>query len=139
MNVKGYRIYDPVKNIVTTSIDVVITEKPKKNEIATIPTGTTDSVGDLKKESEVEFEQSEQSSSSDSEYLDGQDGEDENWQAGSIRDREGRSYIVGEEEEAPSVSDIPESPQIVDREKRRRRGPSRYGIVNMCYYFHSRG
>ncbi|XP_039764476.1 putative uncharacterized protein DDB_G0282129 [Pararge aegeria] len=69
-NVKGYRIYDPVKNKVTTSRDVIIQEKPKPQETVTVSLESTDSVGELVEESVVKLEPLNKSSSSESDYLD---------------------------------------------------------------------
>lgn len=76
-NVMGYRIYDPVRNLVTTSRDVVIIEKKKNQDTVTVCIENTDSVGELMEESVAKLEPLDLSSSGESDYL---DVEDENGQ-----------------------------------------------------------
>lgn len=75
-NVKVYRIYNPVKNQVTTSRDVVILEKKKQEDKVNVCIENTDSVGESMEESVLKSEPSYQTSLSDSEseYLDVGDG-----------------------------------------------------------------
>ncbi|CAH2088806.1 unnamed protein product [Euphydryas editha] len=50
-DIKGYRIYDPVKKQVITSRDVVILEKTEKEKTATVSIERTNSVGESMEES----------------------------------------------------------------------------------------
>lgn len=124
-DVKGYRIYDPVKNRITTSRDVVILEKTKKEETVTVSIENTDSVGESIEESVVTLETRDQSSLSESEHLECDDVD--------MQEEEDRSIQV--EGEGSSTQDIPcdvTQTAYERKEKRQRKKPSRYGYANMC-------
>lgn len=111
-NIKGYRIYDPTKNTVTTSRDVVILEQKTKQDTATVCIENTDSVGELLEESVVKLESTEQSSSSESEYL----------------DVKNQKYS---DDASNRAVNSPEIPTEV-KQKRQRKKPERYGYANIC-------
>lgn len=125
-NVKGYRIYDPVKNKITISRDVIISEKIKQEEIITIPVETTDSVGEIMEESAVKSEPLDQSSSSDSECLVVVDDNLQEEQVMHIPNEEDSSHVDGS-----ASSQVPQT-NFEAKEKRQRRPPERYGFANMC-------
>ncbi|CAK1555486.1 unnamed protein product [Leptosia nina] len=119
-NVKGYRIYDPVKRNVTTSRDVVIMEKLRTTETVTIPVvETTDSVGELLEESAVKTEfLHNQSSSSECDYSESLNN--------SFHKKKEESDKKEKEEEANNVPQTNEEPK-----KQLRKRPERYGFANM--------
>lgn len=136
-NVKGYRIYDPVKNQVTTSRDVIIQEKPKRPDSVTISVENTDSVGELVEESVVKGEPlNDGSGSSDSDYLD----VDENIEPVHSGESQDSVQASMAPQSTDQTSDTPHAgsptPVTVEvaemKQKRERRKPDRYGFANMC-------
>lgn len=126
-NVKGYRIYNPVKNQVSTSRDVIVQEKPKRPETVTVSLESTDSVGDLAEESVVKHEPLNKSSSSESDYLDVEDIEPE--ASGEDLNSIGTTSAPQDTEKASEISTTPVQ-EVPD--KRQRRKPDRYGFANAC-------
>lgn len=130
-NVKGYRIYNPVNNQVSTSRDVVIQEKPKRPETVTVSLESTDSVGELEEESVVKLGPLNDSSSSESDNL---NVEAENIESESCAEdlniRQDSSVL----QDTEKASEIPATPvqEVPVVEKRQRRKPDRYGFANMC-------
>lgn len=132
-NVKGYRIYNPVNNKVTTSRDVIIQEKPQRQETVTVSLESTDSVGELVEESVVKLEPVNKSSSSESDYLDVEDESLESEAYGENLNMEQTSSAPQSTEEAldtPHAGSTTPVPEVT--EKRQRRKPDRYGFANMC-------
>lgn len=130
-NVKGYRIYNPVNNQVSTSRDVVIQEKPKRPDTVTVSLESTDSVGELEEESVVKLGPLNDSSSSESDNL---NVEAENIESESCAEdlniRQDSSVL----QDTEKASEIPATPvqEVPVVEKRQRRKPDRYGFANMC-------
>ncbi|KOB68780.1 Retrovirus-related Pol polyprotein from transposon TNT 1-94 [Operophtera brumata] len=104
--------------------DVVILEKSQKEDTVTISVANTDSVGESMEESVVKLETLDQTSSSDSEYLVGQnndcDKQQEKEDDRGVQDEgessSARTQTIYEEEE---------------KEKTQRNKASRYGFANM--------
>lgn len=132
-NVKGYRIYDPIRNQVFTSRDVVIQEKPMRPDTVTVPIESTDSVGELAEESVVNLEPLNKSSSSESDYLDVEvdtvrtEACEENHNAVQANTTPESTDIASD---LHGGSDIPAPVEEV--QKRARKKPDRYGYANMC-------
>ncbi|CAG9132679.1 unnamed protein product [Plutella xylostella] len=130
-NVKGYRIYNPVNNQVSTSSDVVIQEKPKRPDTVTVSLESTDSVGELEEESVVKLGPLNDSSSSESDNL---NVEAENIESESC----GEDLNIRQDSSVPQdtekASEIPATPvqEVPVVEKQQRRKPDRYGFANMC-------
>ena len=109
-NVKGYRIYDPVKNVITTSRDLVFIEKPRKQETVDVFLENTDSVGESVQESVIKLGHS---SSSESGYPDGEE-------------TEARGESLFEDTLQTETAEM----DAENKEKRVRRKPDRYGVLH---------
>lgn len=143
-NIKGYRVYDPVKNQITTSRDVVILEKKKNEDTVTVCIENTDSVGELTEESVVKLEPINQPNSSDSEseYLEVDDG-DQHEEEGQQQSSEGvphridaLSQLTSENQQLSSENASPRRVDVTERltkkPERLRKKPERYGFANTC-------
>lgn len=128
-NVKGYRIYNPVKNQVYTSRDIIIQEKPKYPETVTVPLVSTDSVGELEEESVVKLEPLNKSNSSESDYL---DVEEENIEPEACEEDLNIIRTSSSPQNTEKASDISITPVQEVPNTRQRRKPDRYGFTNMC-------
>ncbi|KAG7306736.1 hypothetical protein JYU34_008164 [Plutella xylostella] len=130
-NVKGYRIYNPVNNQVSTSRDVVIQEKPKRPDTVTVSLESTDSVGELEEESVVKLGPLNDSSSSESDNL---NVEAENIESESCAEDLNIKQDSSVPQDTEKASEIPATPvqEVPVVEKRQRRKPDRYGFANMC-------
>lgn len=124
-NVKGYRVYDPIKKCVVTSRDVIIHENIERN--CTNDTVVSVSVGDNesgKSDSHIieavkdghSSSSLSISTSSESEYIN------------ALTDLDSTLHQSDEEEEDNNIE--PESPHAVV--KRIRKQPERYGFSNLC-------
>lgn len=142
-NVKGYRIYDPVKRCVTTSRDVVIQENTERNctndSVVTVSVGDSVQDSDQTDESEAgriiksreeEIEKG-LDISSESEYLNAETDLDSTLQQSEDLEED----ALGQPEPSVSASDEatpqttgPQDPLV----KRVRKQPERYGFSNLC-------
>ncbi|CAH2109021.1 unnamed protein product [Euphydryas editha] len=110
-DIKGNRIYDPVKKQVITSRDVVILEKTEKEKTATVFIESTNSMGEGMEESIVKLELLDKSNSSESEYVN------------CKKDQNLKEETRHVQEEQQTVN---------KREARITRKSERYGYANAC-------
>lgn len=114
-NVKGYRIYDPCRNLINTSRDVVITELPsRKNRTSGVTLENADSVEEPPEVKEL----LDKSSSSETN--------------GAILEN---TDSVGETPEVQADDDNvqeKEQEENLEETRRQRRPPQRYGYANVC-------
>lgn len=122
-NVKGYRIYDPIRNMITTSRDIVVLEKKKEQDTVDVILESTDSVGESIEESVVK-----------SDYLDVENKSIQTEGGSEKLLRSDNALHTSEENTNPTDAADTYLPRMVTEEnkKRQRKKPERYGYANIC-------
>lgn len=133
--VKGYRVYDPIKNIITIKRDVIVMEEKtvlsEKNE--------EDTTGWIQNDVEN------QNYESRATLEDGRDSVGETLMNESLHDSDTITSVYtdpsSDSDDSTSTmnrktvissSEVQQKPELLDEEKRIRRPPDRYGFGNMC-------